>query len=139
MKLIDVLNMISKGELEEGTIVVIKNIQYEYRASATIAKGEIAEYDLYSREGDTLFDTLYITQAINEEAEIIPPEKWYKTNKKIEKLDIKFYVKMGLVNPQNNEKVIVSEINKLSSENNEMAKKINEIIERMNELCGEKR
>ena len=69
MKLIDVLNIISKGELEEGTIVIVGGRRYKYEC--TTSGGN---HDLLDSVGDTIFDNAYLTEVINVETEITPPD-----------------------------------------------------------------
>lgn len=67
MKLIDILNMISKGELKEGTKVKYKNIEWEYKTF-----GNKGEKDLVDRGNFTLFEQFYM-DALSEEVELIEP------------------------------------------------------------------
>ena len=78
MKLIDVLNMISKGELEEGTIVMVGGRRYKYECTTS---GE--NRDLIDSVGDTIFDNAYLTEVINAETEITPPDQIGEVDKKV--------------------------------------------------------
>lgn len=79
MKLIDVLVMISKGELKEGTKIVWKETAYTYDGN-----------DLMDEEDDySLFDFV-IGKSLNEEVELIAPEQLRESTKNIEELDIEF-------------------------------------------------
>ena len=79
MKLIDILNMISKGELKEGTRVKYDNETYEYDG----------EYYLL-REGDfCLLEDIYLNN-LNDECELIEPDHFAddgEMEEKIEELD----------------------------------------------------
>ena len=67
LKLIDVLNMIAKGELKEGTKVKYKNIEWEYKTF-----GNKGEKDLADRGNFTLFEQFYM-DALSDEVELIEP------------------------------------------------------------------
>ena len=68
LKLIDVLNMIAKGELKEGTKVKHNQKEYEFKVL-----GEEDEKDLVDEDNNTLFDCYYITILSNEVELIEPP------------------------------------------------------------------
>lgn len=77
MKLIDVLVMISKGELKEGTKIVWKETEYTYVGN-----------DLMDEEDDySLFDFV-IGKSLNDEVEIIG--KYTNVATKIEEIDMEF-------------------------------------------------
>ena len=71
MKLIDVLVMISTGELKEGTKIVWKETEYTYAGN-----------DLMDEEDDySLFDFV-ISESLNDEVELIQPEQLSECMKK---------------------------------------------------------
>ena len=74
LKLIDVLNMIAKGELKEGTKVKYKNIEWEYKTF-----GKEGEKDLVDKANFTLFEQFYM-DALSEEVELIEPECKHEWN-----------------------------------------------------------
>lgn len=71
MKLIDILNLIAKGELEEGTKIKARN--KIYRFGKDDYSGEHS--DLFYEDSDGInncfFDECYLDSALNEEVEII--------------------------------------------------------------------
>ena len=71
MKLIDILNLIAKGELEEGTKIKVRN--KIYRFGKDDYSGEHS--DLFYEDSDGInncfFDECYLDPALNEEVEII--------------------------------------------------------------------
>lgn len=127
MKLIDVLNMISKGELEEGTIVIVGGRRYEYSHTSS---GK--HHDLFDCNGDTIFDNAYLTEVINAETEIIPPDHIGEVDKNE---DAK-YIDTGI--DANEFKETYWKSLYVEQKLELLFNKSKFLEERMNELCGEK-
>ena len=82
MKLIDILNLISKGELKEGTKIKWENDIYTYD-----------ERHCFEREnGCELLEDMYVSN-LNDECELIEPDKDIdvSTTEKIKELDFYDY------------------------------------------------
>ena len=77
MKLIDVLVMISKGELKEGTKIVWKETEYTYVGN-----------DLMDEEYDYSLVDFVIGKSLNDEVELIDHSTDVGKIEKIEELDI---------------------------------------------------
>lgn len=79
MKLIDILNMISKGELKEGTKVIYDNDIYTYDRD-----------ELRRMNGICLCEDTYLSN-LNDECELLEPDhfadSWKMATYKIEELD----------------------------------------------------
>jgi hypothetical protein len=94
MKLIDILNMISKGELKEGTKVKIAGLdgyknEYEFtNIPFELYDDKINRYDLQDSKGNYVFDEFYLS-ALNDDVELIEPDHFTDVGKmeKIEELE----------------------------------------------------
>ena len=84
MKLIDVLVMISKEELKEGTkvIVIEGKEEYTYRICPT----DEENHELVNEDGENLFNNYYV-DIISSEVELIEPTD--NTTEKIEEIDVR--------------------------------------------------
>ena len=71
LKLIDVLNMIAKGELKEGTKVKCNNSTFEYRKLHKDSGRNTL--DLYSKNNTSLINATYLTPILSFEVELIEP------------------------------------------------------------------
>ena len=72
MKLIDVLNMISKGELEEGFQIKFNEKIYTYRNENEIFRDFYEEGENDDTQG--VFASFFISATINDEVEVISPK-----------------------------------------------------------------
>lgn len=92
MKLIDILNMISKGELKEGTKVKIEGLdgyknEYEFtNIPFELYDDKINRYDLQDSKGSYVFDEFYLS-ALNDEVELIEPDHFADAGKMEEKIE----------------------------------------------------
>ena len=114
-KLIDILVMISKGELKEGTKVkiIVGNEEFTYKKSPTDSEN----HDLYNKEGESIFENYYI-DVVNDEVELIEPEcisnmgktpePADNTTEKIEELDVKTLSNIFIANDDFNKMVAFS-------------------------------
>ena len=76
MKLIDILNMISKGELKEGTKVIYKETKFEYE-----------RLELEDDEGYSIMHLVNDILDLNDECEIIEPDHFTDVGKMEEKIE----------------------------------------------------
>ena len=86
LKLIDVLNMIARGELKEGTKVICNNSTFEYRKLHKDSGRNTL--DLYSKNNTSLINATYLTPVLSFEVELIEPDHFADVGKmeKIEEL-----------------------------------------------------
>lgn len=120
LKLIDVLNLMAEGKLKEGTKVIIEYVEHELIKIPPITEDDVERYDLFDKEGHSIFES-YRLSTIEEEVELIEPGNI----KPIEKIG---YAKLeNLEDPSINESWLKSCI--LEDKN-----KINELVEHINEL-----
>lgn len=103
MKLIDVLVMIIKGELKEGTKVKIidGNEEFTYKKSPV----DDENHNLYNGEDETIFNKYYL-DIINYEVELIEPID--NNTEKIEELDVKTLSNIFIANDNFNKMVAFS-------------------------------
>ena len=138
MKLIDILNMISKGELKEGTKVKIEGLdgyknEYEFtNIPFELYDDKINRYDLQDSKGSYVFDEFYLS-ALNDEVELIEPDHFAdvgKMEEKIEELDV-----LGIGESQNIDNLgLANSIVDLRNEIREIQHKLNEVIRRINNV-----
>lgn len=80
MKLIDILNLIAKGELEEGTKIIYDDYSYKYQG------GDFIRFDVLNHMV-SLFENIWPTN-LNDKVEIIGHDTNVAT--KIEEIDTEF-------------------------------------------------
>lgn len=122
MKLIDILNMISKGELNFGTQFRYKGDVYVYKRSCILSKENANLIQIFG------YDSL------NEEVELIEPDHFADVGKmateKIKELDI-----LGIGESQNIDNLgLANSIVDLRNEIREIQHKLNEVIRRINNV-----
>ena len=110
MRLIDVLNLIAKGELEEGTKIklILDREGYTYKRSPM----DVGKHDLYNEDGESLFDN-YFLEVLNDEVEITGHID--EPDKKAEKIE-ELTCSLGFSTPR--EKTIVYKLNEVIRELN---------------------
>ena len=123
MKLIDILNMISKGELKEGTKIKIGREIYSWNTGFM--------NNAFEGEDDTYLDPM---QCLSVEVELIEPDHFADVGKmateKIEELDV-----LGIGESQNIDNLgLANSIVDLRNEIREIQHKLNEVIRRINNV-----
>lgn len=114
MKLIDILNMISKGELKEGTKVIYKDTKFEYE-----------RLELEDDEGYSIMYCVNDILDLSDECELIEPDHFAdggKMAEKIEELDVKGLSDIFISNDAFNKMVAFSTT----------LHKLNEVINKVN-------
>ena len=125
LKLIDVLNMIAKGELKEGTKVIYCETEYELKKA-----NNGATFDLFGEKGKVFFSDNYIGSIRNKVELIEPPcedEHIVGADKTIEpdKIEELKYKLEELQNPTYNESWLMNCIRENRDKLNEVIRKIN--------------
>ena len=122
MKLIDVLVMISKGELKEGTKVIYKETKFEYE-----------RLELEDDEGYSIMYLVNDILDLSGECELIEPDHFTDVGKmaeKIKELDV-----LGIEESQNIDNLgLANSIVDLRNEIREIQHKLNEVIRRINDV-----
>ena len=121
-KLIDILVMISKGELKEGTKVkiIVGNEEFTYKKSPTDSEN----HDLYNKEGESIFENYYI-DVVNYEVELIEPECIPNVGKTSEPTDNTTEKIEELVADEINDKSLSEALSIIGSKLNEVIRYIN--------------
>lgn len=124
MKLIDVLVMISKGELKEGTkvIVIEGKEEYTYRICPT----DEENHELVNEDEENLFNNYYV-DIISSEVELIEPTD--NDTDKIKELDID---SCGVINEYNSQGEVYARSFNMGVFKKEIVDKLNEVIRRFN-------
>lgn len=110
MKLIDILVMISKGELKEGTKIILRDELY------TLKKKELTKgYGIKP----TIFEN-YNLGALNEEVQLIQPNHIGESDKKVEKIEV-----LDIDSTTWNDLYIEQKLDILFEKQNEVIRRIN--------------
>ena len=123
-RLIDILNMISKGELKEGTKVKFKGDIYTYRRYKSKMFASLFKDTADSPEDDLFNNYLsyyYISSILDEEVELIEPDHFTDVGKMAEKIKELDISEMEIENFQDVEFIFMN-----------IACKLNEVIRRIN-------
>ena len=116
LKLIDVLNMIARGELKEGTKVRYEDVEYTYKKFD--AEDDESE-DLISDSSGSIFEDYFLT-ILDNEVELIEPKRNVGADKTIETTKIE-----ELVADEINGKTYAEGISIIGSKLNEVINKVN--------------
>ena len=139
LKLIDVLNMIAKGELKEGTKVKIRDYVYVLiRQYCSDVMPDLFREDEDGDEVVSLFEDYYLSGILNDEVELIEPpcedEHIVGADKTIEpdKIEELKYKLEELQNPTYNESWLMNCIRENRDKLNEVIRMVNAITNLLN-------